>query len=324
MGRRMKWLIVFIALVTLWGGRLALAESSESGASKKQGAHASNPVAQEPEFAGAAACAMCHEAETSTFGRNPHSKMVLAHGGKGVTCEGCHGSAKEHIDGGGDASKIFSFTRATADQVEKKCLTCHQGDHEAFQRSAHAEAKVVCTSCHSVHQPQAQNDPQLLRASQQTLCTQCHKDVKSSFSKPFHHKVNEGLMKCTDCHDPHGTFEKSMTKTAAQQDQVCVKCHQENAGPFIYEHPVVKTEGCTFCHSPHGSSNPRLLARNNLNQLCLQCHTGTEASHKSDGRIFNAGGPPTSPAHDQSMQYTSCIECHSQIHGSNLVDTFIR
>ena len=324
MGRRMKWLVVFIALVTLWGGRFALAESSESGASKKQGAHASNPVAQEPEFAGAAACAMCHEAETSTFGRNPHSKMVLAHGGKGVTCEGCHGSAKEHIDGGGDASKIFSFTRATADQVEKKCLTCHQGDHEAFQRSAHAEAKVVCTSCHSVHQPQAQNDPKLLRASQQTLCTQCHKDVKSSFSKPFHHKVNEGLMKCTDCHDPHGTFEKSMTKTAAQQDQVCVKCHQENAGPFIYEHPVVKTEGCVFCHSPHGSSNPRMLARNNLNQLCLQCHTGAEASHKSDGRTFNAGGPPTSPAHDQSMQYTSCIVCHSQIHGSNLVDTFIR
>ena len=322
MGRRMKWLVVFIALVMLWAGRLAIAESSESGASKKQGAHASNPTAQEPEFAGAAACAMCHEAETSSFGRNPHSKMVLAHGGKGVTCEGCHGSGKEHVESGGDATKIFSFTHATAEQIQQRCLTCHQGDHEAFQRSAHAEAKVVCTSCHSVHG--AQNDPQLLKASQQTLCEQCHKDVKSSFSKPFHHKVNEGLMKCTDCHDPHGTFDKSMTKSGAQQDAVCVKCHQENAGPFIYEHPVVKTEGCTFCHSPHGSANPRMLARNNLNQLCLQCHTGPEASHVTNGRTFNSGGPPTSPAHDQSMQYTSCIVCHSQIHGSNVVDRFIR
>lgn len=175
MGRRMKWLVVFIALVTLWAGRLAIAESSESGASKKQGAHASNPTAQEPEFAGAAACAMCHEAETSSFGRNPHSKMVLAHGGKGVTCEGCHGSAKEHVEAGGDITKIFSFSHATAEQVQERCLTCHQGDHEAFQRSAHAEAKVVCTSCHSVHA--AQNDPQLLKASQQTLCESCHKDV---------------------------------------------------------------------------------------------------------------------------------------------------
>jgi len=322
MGRRSAWLVFFIALAILPAGRLGLAESSDAGASKKQNSHAAAPPGQALEYAGAAACAMCHEAETSSFGRNPHTKLALQHGGKGVTCEGCHGSGKEHIDSGGDVTKIFSFSHATTDQVQQRCLTCHQGDHQMFQRSAHAEAKVVCTSCHSVHA--AQNDPQLLKASQQVLCEQCHKDVKSAFSKPFHHKVNEGLMKCTDCHDPHGTFEKSMTKTAAQQDAVCIKCHQENAGPFIYEHPVVKTEGCTFCHSPHGSANPRMLARNNMNQLCLQCHTGTEASHKTDGRMFNSGGPPTSPAHDQSMAYTSCIVCHSQIHGSNVVDTFIR
>jgi DmsE family decaheme c-type cytochrome len=279
-------------------------------------------LAQDPEFVGGAACAMCHEPETSRFGNNPHSKLALQHGGKGITCEGCHGSGKEHIDAGGDPSKIFSYSHATPEAIEKRCLTCHQRDHESFERSAHAEAKVVCTQCHSIHA--AQDDPQLLRASQPTLCYQCHKDVKPAFSKPFHHKVNEGLLKCSDCHDPHGTFEKGMSKTAAQQDQICVKCHQENAGPFIYEHPVVKTEGCVFCHSPHGSANPRLLARNNLNQLCLQCHTGAQASHASAGREFTAGGPPASPVHDQTMQYTSCIVCHSQIHGSNVVDTFIR
>jgi len=81
---------------------------------------------------------------------------------------------------------------------------------------------------------------------------------------------------------------------------------------------VVKTEGCVFCHSPHGSANARLLVRNNMNELCLQCHTGLK------GTQFTAGGPPTSPVHDQSMQYTSCIICHSQVHGSNVVDTFIR
>ena len=242
--------------------------------------------------------------------------MTLQHGGKGVTCEGCHGPGKAHIESGGDASKIFSFTKSTSQQVEQRCLECHQGDHESFERSAHGEAKVTCTQCHSIHK--GEKDTTLLRASQPTLCYQCHKDVKPAFSKPFHHKVNEGLMKCSDCHDPHGTFQKSMTKSAAQQDAVCVKCHQENAGPFIYEHPVVKTEGCVFCHSPHGSANPRLLARNNVNQLCLQCHTGLK------GTQFTAGGPPTSPVHDQSMQYTSCITCHSQIHGSNVVDTFIR
>jgi len=323
MRRPSAWVIVFVVLTMLMAIKLSFGESAASVPADKQTTRSSNPAAQQPEFAGAEACAMCHEKETSKFGNNAHSKLALEHGGKGVTCEGCHGPAKEHVDGGGDITKIFSYSHATPEQIEQKCLNCHQGDHEAFQRSAHAESKVVCTSCHSVHA--GTPDTPLLRAAQPNLCYQCHKDVKPAFTKPFHHKVNEGLMKCSDCHDPHGTFEKSMTKAAAQQDQVCIKCHQENAGPFVYEHPVVKNEGCMYCHSPHGSANPRLLSRNNLNQLCLECHTGAQASHNNlNPRQFVSGGPPTSPAHDQSMQYTSCIICHSQIHGSNVVDTYIR
>ena len=34
-------------------------------------------------------------------------------------------------------------------------------------------------------------------------------------------------------------------EVTAQQDAVCTKCHTETAGPFVYEHAVVKTEGCT-------------------------------------------------------------------------------
>jgi DmsE family decaheme c-type cytochrome len=320
--KRSLLVVVFIALGMLCSNGRSFAESEGSGSTKK-GTSTANPAAPTPELAGGAACTMCHAEEASTFGRNPHAKLVLQHGGKGVTCEGCHGPGQAHIDSGGDASKIFGFSKATAAQIDEKCLSCHQGDHESFERSAHGEAKVSCTECHSVHHSQS-DEAVLLRASQPTLCYTCHKDVKPAFSKPFHHRVNEGLMKCTDCHDAHGTFEKSMTKNSAQQDTVCLKCHQENAGPFIYEHPVVKAEGCIFCHSPHGSVNARLVSSNNLNQLCLSCHTGAQASHVSDGRQFNSGGPPTSPVHDQSMQYTSCIVCHSQIHGSNVVDTFIR
>ncbi len=232
------------------------------------------PSANPSDFAGAEACETCHADEAKNLPRNPHSKLAMEHNGKGVTCEGCHGPGKAHVDSGGDSSKIFSFTKATPKQIDKQCMDCHQGDHASFDRSAHGEANVSCVNCHTIHrldasaqaaahlvpagQPNLDPEQQthLLKLSQPTLCYSCHTDVKPSFSKPFHHKVNEGLMKCTDCHDPHGTFEKSMLKTAAQQDMVCIKCHQENAGPFIYEHPVVKAEGCTFCHSPHGSANP--------------------------------------------------------------------
>ena len=59
-----------------------------------------------------------------------------------MTCESCHGPGKAHVDGGGDASKIFQFTKATPKQVEQKCLSCHVGEHPNFERTAHGEAQI--------------------------------------------------------------------------------------------------------------------------------------------------------------------------------------
>lgn len=264
------------------------------------------------ELVGSEACATCHADEVKNFPSNPHAKMAQEHGGKGATCEGCHGPGKAHIDAGGDASKIFSFTKATPKQVDTQCLTCHQGQHANFERSAHAEAGVSCTSCHSAHK--FEEHAAMLKSKQPTLCYQCHTDVKPAFSQPFHHKVNEGLMSCSDCHDPHGTFQAKQLRTSAAQDAVCVKCHTETAGPWVYEHPPIKTEGCTSCHFPHGSPNPRLLTRSNVNSLCLQCH--------SPSMNFTAPGIPS--FHNQANQYQACTVCHTQIHGSNASSVFFK
>jgi DmsE family decaheme c-type cytochrome len=101
--------------------------------------------------------------------------------------------------------------------------------------------------------------------------------------------------------------------SASQQDMVCTKCHTETAGPFVYEHAVVKTEGCTACHTPHGGPNPRLLNRANVNTICLQCH--------SPATNFTAF-TPTGPSHNQATQYQACTICHTAIHGSNVSNVF--
>ncbi len=119
--------------------------------------------------------------------------MAQMHGKNGVTCENCHGAGKAHVDGGGDTSKIFNPAKGTAKEVDAKCLGCHQGQHSNFERSGHGEANVSCVACHSVH---GGADPEhLLKAAQPVLCFQCHGDVKPNFSMPFHHKVEEGLLK---------------------------------------------------------------------------------------------------------------------------------
>ena len=262
------------------------------------------------DFVGSDVCATCHAEVAKGFGDNPHSRLALAHGKTGVTCEACHGAGKAHVEGGGDISKIFNPAKATSPEVDKMCLGCHQGKHPNFDRSAHGEANVSCIGCHSVHASKEEN---LLKAPQPTLCYQCHTDIKPQFAMPFHHKVDEGLLKCSDCHDVHGTFEKKGLKSATQQDAVCVKCHTETAGPWVYEHDVVKTEGCVACHTPHGGPNPRLLNRANVNTICLQCH--------SPSMNFTTSAP-LGPVHNQAAQYQSCTVCHAAIHGSNTSGVF--
>jgi DmsE family decaheme c-type cytochrome len=294
-----------ILCASAWG---AAAPQTESGAKP---AAAQAKEAAPSEFVGAETCATCHEEAAKGFTSNPHAKLAEQHGKTGVTCEGCHGAGRAHVDGGGDKTKIFNPATASAKDVDAKCLGCHQGKHANFERSAHGEGNVSCVGCHSIHA--GEDKEHLLKAAQPTLCFQCHTDIKPQFSMPFHHKVNEGLMQCSDCHDPHGSFDRKALKAATQQDAVCVKCHTETAGPFVYEHAVVKTEGCTACHTPHGGPNPRLLNRANVNTICLQCH--------SPSPNFTAG-PPLGPAHNQATQYQSCTICHTNIHGSNVSPVF--
>ena len=68
---------------------------------------------------------------------------------------------------------------------------------------------------------------------------------------PFHHKVNEGLVKCSDCHDAHGTFGANNIKSTADMNNVCTKCHAETRGPWVFEHAAVKGEGCTEFATVH-------------------------------------------------------------------------
>jgi DmsE family decaheme c-type cytochrome len=261
------------------------------------------------EFVGAETCATCHEEVSKSFAANPHTKMALMHGNaNGVTCENCHGPGSEHVAGGGDVTKIFDPAKASAKDVTAKCLTCHAGAHPDFLRSPHAKAGLSCISCHSIH---GSKEEALLKAPQPTLCFQCHGDVKPNFDMPFHHPVNEGVVKCSDCHDVHGTFQPNNLRATVDQNMICTKCHTDVRGPFVYEHAPVKAEGCLACHSPHGSQNARMLNMPNVNVLCNQCHSAVAA-----GTVHGQG--------QGSSDSVPCTSCHTYIHGSNINSAFLR
>ena len=149
----------------------------------------------------------------------------------------------------------------------------------------------------------------LLRKQQPDLCFGCHRTIQAQFALPTHHRVAEGLMKCTDCHNAHGTLNRPLLKKTNWE--VCVSCHVEKRGPYVFEHAVVKVEGCVACHSPHGSVTRNNLLRREGRFLCLQCHVNPFAPNVPHGRLgFQTRG--------------ECVRCHATIHGSNVNEFFLQ
>jgi DmsE family decaheme c-type cytochrome len=268
-------------------------------------------------YVGAETCKACHDEISSGFERSPHfattmpGKLAAHEGVQWEGCEACHGPGKAHVDGGGDKTKIFTFKDASPAETSARCLNCHQNsqEHNNYGRSAHLESGVGCIDCHDPHHSKEKEF--LLKESSPKLCYTCHLDVRAEFARPFHHRVNEGLLQCGDCHNPHGGFLATQLRRSDGNDAVCYKCHADKQGPFVYQHEA-KLEGCTSCHSPHGSTNQRMLKQNQVNLLCISCHSLNS----------NAGASATPSFHNQSTKYQACTLCHVAVHGSNTSPVF--
>lgn len=295
--------------------------------------------AADDNYVGSETCAACHENQFKSFEGTKHAKLhaIESWKGKVVGCESCHGPGKAHVENAGDVTKIISFKRADAKTTAETCLSCHAGkeNHNNFRRGEHWRNNVGCTECHTAHGPapgafragsstfvsdvSAQKPGQatraMLRSNEPQLCMSCHTETRAQFSKPFRHKVLEGAMSCSDCHNPHGGFEQKQAKLAVGADAACVKCHSNKQGPFVFEHAPLKVEGCSACHTPHGSANPKMLKRPSVRQLCLECHSS----------ITDQFAPDVPSFHNQAtVRYQNCTICHAAIHGSNSSSTFFR
>lgn len=296
-----------------------------------QGVSAQEQSAMEGEYAetGAKACLKCHdEPPVNHILRRPHgqrgdSRTPFA----AQDCESCHGPSVEHREAPKDmppgqerpevAVQFGPYSETPVAEQNEVCLDCHQsGLRINWDGSPHDFADVSCASCHDIH---ALEDPVQKKGgmrglvgvekSQQDVCFGCHAEIRAQTQRFSHHPIREGKVNCSDCHNPHGSFGPAQLKKGTV-NEVCYTCHTEKRGPFLWEHPPV-VEDCRNCHAPHGATQARML-KQRTPWLCQQCHLA--AFHPSTA-YDGTDVPPF--GFDDHVVSKGCLNCHSQIHGSN-------
>ena len=277
----------------------------------------------------------CHNAIVETFVGETHGKSAkFLHDSRAANCDICHANSEKHAEtstttrSGGNVVNPANLTSSLASE---SCLQCHSRDRylSSWRGGKHDRGDMSCLSCHSVHHtklPQwatagrqralADQTPDLIvvKSSGSMLasltveetCFSCHKEKrKAQFQRSTHLLRTESRMikvSCSNCHNPHGGEGRTMLQRSTVND-TCFQCHAEKRGPLLWEHTPVQ-ESCLVCHTPHGSNNIALLTKR-THHLCQQCHINIIGRH------------PNVAGFDVFTYNKGCVNCHTQIHGSN-------
>jgi len=317
-------------IATLFAASLPCAAQQPAAAPKAPAPKATpgaapKPLAKAATYVGTETCAGCHGDIAKAIAKSPHEavdKGETKHGFKGQACESCHGPGSNHVESL-SAVDIRNPAKLPPAETDRTCLTCHRNQPTTSGRleASHARNAVACTSCHSIHAHGPEGSVVRKPAEINALCESCHIDVKASFAEPFKHRIPENAMTCVDCHNPHGSFKPGLMRMANANEPGCFNCHSDKRGPFTFEHAPVREEGCQSCHMPHGSANAKMLIRQEVRLVCLECHANLPVPNTTG--IVTGVVPPA--FHDlTSPRYRNCTICHQKIHGSHIDRNLLR
>lgn len=245
-------------------------------------------------------CATCHEPYVQHHQSNVHHKQ---------SCESCHGPGSEHMrTRGKEPGLIRSFKRMTPAERSETCLQCHADNGcepgESWRRSAHANAGVSCTDCHTGHYnvPPGTKAAFLAKAERYDDQIQLARlpDVREE-------ELPRGNAQDASAVATDQKTESSDTGAASQivdsrnlgaiTPQICYRCHANIAPQQHVAHPHqicgATRMDCTTCHDPHGKIRPETRT-----DLCLKCHdmsSPTMAWHSSTHARFGV----------------ACADCHN-------------
>ena len=191
-------------------------------------------TAREINYAGAHACAECHEEQYTVKKDGYH---------RNISCETCHGPGTRHI-----ADPVEVTPPAPRDRTF--CPTCHA--YNLSRPMGFPQINPVthnplqpCITCHKPHDPKPPSVP--------GECVACHAEIERTKAVSPH-----VLLDCTRCHttpEDHKITPRSIRPTKPTSRDFCGQCHgTDSAVPDVPKIDISTHEDkylCWQCHYPH-------------------------------------------------------------------------
>lgn len=190
-------------------------------------------MAKEVRYAGSDVCADCHD-EYDVKREGYH---------KNLSCETCHGAAREHAE---DPME----TKPIPPRKREFCSLCHA--YGLSRPSGFPQINPVlhnplkqCITCHNPHDPKPPTVPR--------ECEACHAEIARTKSVSPHVQLQ-----CTTCHNvtvEHKTTPRIVRATIPSERTFCGKCHGDDSQVEGTPKVDLSTHGekylCWQCHYPH-------------------------------------------------------------------------
>lgn len=180
------------------------------------------------------------------------------------------------------------------------CARCHPDEG----LSGHDGRELRgCAACHEAQAgtrpivPSAPNGgaPHLvLSPADDATCLACHDAPPGRYAHP-----EVEASRCSTCHDPHDDSDQKARLYGMTDEATCGRCHELES--HRRTHTILKRGSCVTCHVLHDSEQRDLLAGEDVNAPCAECHDTLAHDHDV----------PHNPALEGD-----CAACHDA-HGSD-------
>jgi len=208
-----------------------------------------------------------------------------------------------------------------ADGRTPSCQSCH-GNSERHVKNP--EGSAIRPAPEVVFGAKLKIKTASLPDAQNKACLGCHQAGQRVNWSGSQHQTHD--MACSSCHLVHAPRDPVLTRST--QPEVCETCHktQRAQTKLFSTHPIQAGEmGCSDCHNPHGSTGPKMLVKNTVNETCYTCHAEKrgpflwEHAPVADdcSNCHTPHGSNSPPLLKQRVPFL-CQDCHTADHGAGI------